>query len=67
MTSSNFLFISVSYLVDTVSECIRDPSHDGPPHLRGRHLPQLDGRGLAVEGRVGRHDQVGRVLQGRVA
>ena len=56
-----------THLVDAVPERVRDPAHDGAPHLAGGHLPQLDGRGLAVERGMRRHNQVGGVLQRRVA
>ena len=59
--------LAIPHLVDTVAERVRYPAHDGPPHLAGRHLPQLDGRGFAVERGVRRHDQVGSFLQWRIA
>ena len=55
------------HLVDTVSECVRNPANYGPPDFTGGHLAQFDRSGLAVEGGVGSHYQVGRVFQRRVA
>ena len=55
------------HLVDTVSECVRNPANYGPPDFTGGHLAQLDRSRLAVEGGVGGHYQVGRVFQRGVA
>ena len=54
---------SLSHLVDAVPESLRDSAHDRPPDLTGGHLPQLYGRGLAVERGVRSHNQVGSILQ----
>ena len=51
-----------AHLVDAVPESLRDPAHNGPPHLTGGHLSQLYGSGLAVECSVRRHDQIGGVF-----
>lgn len=51
-------------LVDAVPQTVWDVADDCPPDLAGRHLAQL-GRGrLAVEGGVGRTQQVGGIFQG---
>ena len=55
------------HLVDTVSECVRNPANYGPPDFTGGHLAQFDRSRLAVEGGVGSHYQVGRVFQRGVA
>ena len=55
------------HLVDTVSECVRNPANYGPPDFTGGHLAQLDRSRLAVEGGVGGHYQVGRVFQRGIA
>ena len=56
-----------SHLVDTVSECVRNPANYGSPDFTGGHLAQFDRGRLAVEGGVGSHYQVGRVFQRGVA
>ena len=53
----------VTHLVDAVPQVVRDPAHDGSPHLTSCHLPQLYGGGLAVESRMRSHDQVWGVFQ----
>ena len=55
------------YLVDTVPQGVRDPAHNGPPHLAGGHLSQLYGGGLTIEGSVGCGQQVGGIFERGVA
>ena len=59
--------VLLAHLVDAVPEAVGDAAHDGSPHLAGRHLPELNGGGLAVKCGVWRHNQVWCLLQGGVA
>ena len=51
--------------VDAVAKRVRNSSEDRSPDLAGGHFSEFDDGGFWVEGRVRRHDEVGRVFERR--